>query len=127
MTLSTTEIKHLNKMNRSAQDISLGTTLNDLITSASSVSGTLAVDVATLQGNMVTPGSLLVTTAQAAASAITIQTTVNPIVGKLVQGYRSGSPLTMKTMMTGSNLNITSASPTYWVIAAGDEINYNVW
>jgi hypothetical protein len=110
MAYTTTQIKHLNKMNRASQDVQLGTMLGNLITTGS-----------------LTTGSWSVTGTQASASAITIQTTVKSISGKIVEGFRSGSPLTMKTTVTGSNLNITSASPTYWVIAAADEINYIVW
>jgi hypothetical protein len=73
-------------------------------------------------------GSSTVTSAQASASAITIQTQLTTVRGKIVQATRSGSDLSgVKVLTSGSNLNITSASPTLWVIAENDVINYSVW
>jgi len=105
--MTSKEISQLNKMNRAAQNATLGTRLN------------------TLEG--VVTGSLVVSSAQATASAIVIQTIINPIVGKIVQASRSGSAIpNVKCTTSGSNLNITSASPA-WVIAADDALNYIVW
>ena len=73
-------------------------------------------------------GSSTVTLSQASASAITIQTQLSTIRGKIVQASRSGSLINsgVKVLTTGSNLNITSGSPS-WVIAENDVINYSVW
>ena len=110
MSYTTKQKNDLNRMNRAAQNVTLGTTLDGLVT------------------NMNVSGSLTVTSAQATASAITIQTAVSAIEGKIVQASRSGSQIYgVKCLTTGSNLNITSASPSLWVIAANDEINYSVW
>jgi hypothetical protein len=126
--MNTTQIKNINRMNRASASPLLGQVIQDLITSASSVSGTLAVSVATLETNMTVSSSHVVSGAEATASAITIQTTVSPVVGKIVQATRSGSQIYgVKCLTTGSNLNITSASPSLWVIAADDAVNYIVW
>jgi hypothetical protein len=117
MTFSASNASNVNKMNTYAQRTALGTEVRRL--------GTLSD---TLSTNMVVPGSHVVTSAQATASAITIQTTVAVIEGKMVQAVRSGSQIYgVKCLTTGSNLNITSASPALWVIAENDEINYQVW
>jgi len=107
--LTSTQISNLNRMNRPATSATLGTRLDNLETGAVSAS------------------AFTVTSAQATASAITIQTAVASISGNIVQGVRSGSPIVgVKVLTTGSNLNITSGSPS-WVIAAADTINYIVW
>jgi hypothetical protein len=117
MTFSASSATSVNKMNTYAKRTSLGTEVRRL--------GTLTD---TLSTNMTVSGSLTVTAAQATASAIVIQTGVSVIEGNIVQATRSGSALSgVKTLTSGSNLNITSASPTLWVIAADDAINYIVW
>lgn len=117
MTFSASNASNVNKMNTYAQRTALGTEVRRL--------GTLSD---TLSTNMVVAGSHVVTSAQASASAITIQTAVAVIEGRIVNASRSGSNLTgVKSLTTGSNINITSASPASWVIAADDEINYIVW
>jgi hypothetical protein len=108
--LTSTQIANLNRMNRASTSAAIGTRLNNLETGA------------------VVAGSHVVTSAQASASAITVQTTVSAIEGKMVQATRSGSQIYgVKCLTTGSNLNITSASPSLWVIAENDEVNYVVW
>ena len=108
MTLSSTTIGKLNKMNRAAQDASLGTLLSGLETGA------------------VISGSYTALTADASGSAITITTGGTGLVGHIVQGYRSGSQLSVINVVnSGSNLDITSGGT--WVITAGDIINYIVF
>jgi hypothetical protein len=68
MTYTSKQKRDLNRMNQAAKNVQLGTMLGNLITTGS-----------------LTTGSLSVSTAQASASAITIQTTVNPISGKIVE------------------------------------------
>ena len=109
--LTSTQINAIDKMNEASRRAGgMGTRLN------------------TLETNMVVAGSHVVTAAQASASAITIQTAVAAIEGRIVNASRSGSNLAgVKSLTTGSNINITSASPASWVIAADDQINYIVW
>jgi len=117
MTFSASNASNVNKMNTYAQRTVLGTEVRRL--------GTLTD---TLYTNMTVSGSVTVSSAQASASAITIQTGVAVIDGKIVQASRSGSQIYgVKCLTTGSNLNITSASPSLWVIAENDAINYVVW
>jgi len=74
-------------------------------------------------------GSHAVTSGQASASAIVIQTNLTTVRGKMVNVYRSGSPVSgsaIKVTSSGSNLNITSISGN-WVIAASDEVDYIVF
>ena len=117
MTFSASNASNVNKMNTYAQRTVLGTEVRRL--------GTLTD---TLSTNMTVSGSVTVSSAQASASAITIQTGVAVIDGKIVQASRSGSLINsgVKVLTTGSNLNITSGSPS-WVIAENDAINYIVW
>ena len=131
--ISTTQKNHLNKMNKSAKDVSLGTMLTDLIASGSSVTGTLAVSVSTMEeaSHFLTTGSFAVTAAQHSASSILLSTGTTGIRGFTVQVIRSGSCLsnlyTPKVLVTGgSNLTITSASPS-WVITEDDVINWTVF
>lgn len=86
-----------------------------------------AATAANLGSRMVVSGSHVVTSAQATASSITIQTGVDTIKGKIVQVGRSGSNISAVFATTsGSNLVVTSASATY-KIATSDEVNYIVW
>lgn len=107
MTLSSATINKLNKMNRAAQDASLGTVMAGLETGA------------------VTSGSYTAVTADATGSKITIAFDETGFVGHMVQGYRSGSPLSgLKVINSGSKLDITSTGSSTWIINAGDVINY---
>ncbi len=108
--LTARQISDMNRMNRAATNGTLGTRLSSL------------------ESGAVVSGSHTITSAQASASAVVIQTTVSAIEGKIVGATRSGSSLSgVKTLVSGSNLNITSASPSLWVIAADDQVNYIVW
>jgi hypothetical protein len=83
--LTTKQINHLNHMNRSAQDVSLGTMLG--------TAGILA------------SGSLTVSDSQANASMVIITTGLATVGGFLFNAYRSGSPL-------DSFLNVVAGSAT---------------
>lgn len=116
MTIMTAaQIAKLNKMNRASKDVTLGTRL-----AADEAS------IATLEtGTVVVAASHVVSSAQASASAIVIQTTIPTLTGALVQASRSGSQLyAVNTILSGSNINILSASAGTWKMAANDVINY---
>ena len=104
MSLSSTNVNKLNKMNRAAQDASLGT----------------RIALAPISG------SYVALTADASGSAITIATGQTDLTGHMVQASRSGSQLSIVNVVnSGSNLSITSGGT--WKIAAGDVINYIVY
>lgn len=108
--MTSTQIAHLDKMNRSAQDVSLGTR------------------IAALEGDLGASGSHVVTSGEASASAINITTGIASVTGFIVQGYRSGSPLgAVKVVTSSGSLAITSSASATWVITANDVINYIVW
>lgn len=115
MTISSGNAAKLNKMNRAAKNVSLGTLLQSFESS-----------IATLNGLSIYSGSYAATAADASASSITILTGATGLTGQIVQVTRSGSAnwgYTPKIVNSGSNLTITSASPS-WVIAAADKINW---
>lgn len=118
MAWSSTLIKKVTKMNRASQDANLGYVLDNLITSASSGTGTLVT-------NMTISGSVGVTDAQVNASAVSITTGLSAIKGWIVQTYRTGSPVVRgeKVVATGGTLTVTSGSPGY-IITIGDKINW---
>jgi hypothetical protein len=110
MSISTTQKKHLNNMNRAAQDVQLGTILAALPAALST--GSYAVQSADLLG----------------ASTIKL-TGFTGMVGFILQNRRSGSQVTTEidatisgssvVVKSGSSLVTTSASNT---LAAGDAL-----
>lgn len=101
MSITTTQKNHLNKMNKAAKDVSLG---NLIQTMAS--------------GSPVTAGTTVVSSAQASASSVTIQTGLSTITGFQVQAFRSGSFMPgINVVSSGSNLVVTSGSASYKVTA----------
>jgi hypothetical protein len=110
MSLSTANKTKLNKMNRAAQDASLGTLLG------------------TLETNMITPAAHIVTVTEANASAVVIDSGLDTISGKIVQIFRSGSIVTSDAFVTatGSALGIYPGAATY-TVTGSDVINYLVW
>lgn len=97
--LTTVQQTRLNRSNRAAQDAYLGSRL-------------------------AASGSYIVTATDAAASSITIQTSLPNVTAGIVQAYRSGSPMSaVKQNVSGSKLVVTSASGV-WVITANDVIVY---
>jgi anaerobic glycerol-3-phosphate dehydrogenase len=109
MAYTAKQIKDLNRMNASAQNVALGTTMGNL----------MAV------GNIVS-GSHTVTAAEASASRVVIDTGLDAVVNFFPAYIRSGSPLT-QTWASGSVagtltiVNSASASP-----IAGDIATYLV-
>lgn len=109
MAYTTKEIKRLNRMNTPSQDIALGTTLNALVVGAVSAS------------------AHLVTSAEATASRVTMQTNLSAVNGYILMARQSGSAVrNIYSEVSGSNITMTSASPAY-KIAANDIISYVAW
>jgi len=107
MAYTAKQIKDLNRMNRASQNVSLGTTLGNLMTS----------------GNLVS-GSHTVTTPEMSASRVVLTTGLTAVKAFFSTSLRSGSPLS-PTWTSGSVAgtitvhNSTSASPT-----TGDVLAY---
>ena len=96
MAISSTNKAKLNKMNRAAQNVSLG----DLLAARQSTT---------------------VTDAQANASAVVIDTGLTSIEGFVVQTYRSGSLVqAQKVTSSGGNITINSGS----AVTKDDVINW---
>ena len=102
--ISTTQKNHLNKMNRSAKDVSLGTVLQNL------------------QG--LTSGSLSVTTAQMSASAVTVYNSAATLGFYMFQVTRSGSTLATIFNAVRSGGSLTLVPPTTGSFLVGDKVNY---
>jgi len=102
--LTSTEISKLNKMNRAAQDVSLGTILS----------------VAPI-GGVVTASA-----PQANASAVIIDTGLDANTGYTVQRFNSGSALLSYVTNTSGSL-VISAVTGGDAIVAGDVFNWLAW
>ena len=87
MSFTSSQISHLNKMNRSAKDVSLGTVLSGI--EALSDLGTVA------------SGSYSVTSGEANGSRVVLSTGLSAIKGFMYSYLRSGSP-TGITIVSGS-------------------------
>jgi len=106
--LTTKEIARLNKSMRAAKE------------------GAPHTSSVLLGSRLAASASYIVTAADAAASSITIQTSLPNVNAALIQASRSGSPMyAVKYTTSGSKIVIgTSASGT-WILAAGDVVAYN--
>ena len=105
--ISTANKNRLNHMNRSAQNVNLGTMVANL--------------------GFVSTGSLSVTDAQTNASRVVITTDLTSVGGFIVQRYRSGSPLELNAVsgsVAGTIVCVRPTNITGSVIALGDNINY---
>lgn len=126
--ISAAQKKNLNRMNRASKDVLLGTIVSDLITSASSSTGTLATSIATLQGNATVSASHTVTAGEASASKVILVTGLSSVVGFIGQDLRSGSPIINAKWTTGSVPGTiivesgVSGSPL--PLASGDVVTY---
>ena len=93
MAISTTNEAKLNKMNRAAQNVSLGTLLS------------------TFESNATVSGSLTVSDAQCNASLVDIATGLTAIEGFNIQTYSTGSLIwAQKVVSSGSNLTVYTGS-----------------
>ncbi len=126
--ISAAQKKNLNKMNRASKDVLLGTIVSDLITSASSSTGTLATSIATLQGNATVSASHTVTAGEATASKVILVTGLAKVTGFIGQDLRSGSPIINAKWTSGSVAGTiivesgVSGSPL--PLASGDVVTY---
>jgi len=126
--ISASQKKNLNKMNRASKDVLLGTIVSDLITSASSSTGTLATSIATLQSNATVSASHVVTSGEASASKVILVTGLAKVTGFIGQDLRSGSPIINAKWTSGSVAGTiivesgVSGSPL--PLASGDVVTY---
>lgn len=119
MALTAKQILQMNRMNRAAQNASLGTLVGSLEGTAGQISSAF------------TTGSYTAVAADASASRMIIATGATGIAGFLVQVYTSGSlKSTIKVISSGSNLTVSAGSAvssTIPAIAAGDVANWIVY
>jgi hypothetical protein len=101
--LSTTQVTHLNRMNRASKDANLGTRISLMPVS----------------------GSHTVSTAEANASAVILDSGLGTIYGYLLQVFRSGSPQGSQWITnTSGSLTVKVSSGS---LLSGDVVNYIVW
>jgi len=110
MAITDTQKTKINKMNRAAQDASLGTVVQTLETNAAKI----------------VKGKYVAIAADATAGSKTINTGIT-IAGFIVQVYRAGILLgSCKVTATTTNLKVETNGSDY-VVTANDVINYIVW
>ena len=117
MAITDAQKAKLNKMNRAAQDISLGTVLQ-----------TAETDIGALKTNTakVVRGKYVAILADETAGSKTINAGIT-ISGFIVQVYRANILLAdYKVTATTTNLKVETNSTDY-VVTTGDVINYIVW
>lgn len=114
MSISTVQKNHLNKMNRAAKDVSLGTMLQKM--DANSI---------------VTGSTVVISSAQASASLVSVSTGRTGLIGEIVQVRRSGSATisgssftNIKVINSGSIIDVTSACVAF---AANDVLTWIAW
>jgi hypothetical protein len=136
MGISDSNATKLTKMNRAAQNVTLGTLLQTMesgsaaqtvqITTLMSASQTANSQIVALQaGVMGKSGSQVITSTHTNASVVTIDTGVT-IKGQIVQIYRSGSLTNAGAYVTKSSgsLSIRANTNGSYILTAGDEINW---
>jgi hypothetical protein len=128
MAFTSKQKTHLNNMNRAADDVSLGTVINDLIASGSNT-GTLSTTVGALSASATTAANQLAgLPAHIVAGSYTVQNAdliggstillagYTGLKGFMLQDYRGGSQISGSILnkvgiaITGSNLVINSGS-----------------
>jgi hypothetical protein len=121
-TFSTKQIKDLNHMNRAAQNVNLGTTLETIASASVAAYGFVKIS-----------GSVTAGTAEAAASQVVVATGITGLKGYIVQGYTSTSQIaSLHVSLTGgSNIVITAGSnvpnSTPKAVQSGDTFHYIAW
>jgi hypothetical protein len=111
--LTTSQINHLNRMNRAAQDVALGTRI--------------AADELAMVGTVakaITSGSYPVTSSEISGSRVVIPTTLGTITWFDVNVLKSGSPVTGLNVVnsSGSLLVYPSAISGSWIMATTDVV-----
>lgn len=121
--LSSGNIAKLNKMNKAAQNVYLGTLLS-----------TMESGSATLASNATKSGKVTISDTQANASAVVIDTKLSSITGYIVQTYNTGSPVQGAYVTTSSaSLTVLPNTKAYWgsngsyVISSSYVINWIAW
>lgn len=107
MSLTSTQINHINRMNRASQDVRLGTLVDGFVS------------------HQVTSGSLTASASQASASAITVSTGLDSISGYIVQGFRSGSAISNVYIASNTSGSLTFKSGS--TVTSGDRYNWIAW
>jgi hypothetical protein len=109
--MTTANKTKLNRMNKAAQNVNLGTMLQNM--------------------GAISTGSFTVTAAQMNASLVEVPTGLASVGGFIAQGLRSGSPLNIKTTsgsVAGSfivqNTNIVTTVAGGSIVQTGDVVNY---
>jgi len=118
MAISNANATKINRMNRAADNVDLGTLVQSLQTY-----------VATLQTNATVSGSIAINSTHTNGSVVTINPGLGANKGYIVQLSRSGS------MLTGSGVFVTNSSGSLsvsvtgagWVMTIGDSINWIAW
>jgi hypothetical protein len=116
MAISDAQASKINKMNRAAQDVTLGTAFQ-----------TAQTDIATLQG-AIKSGTYTMVAGDATAGTKTIATGLGKTIsGFIVQIYRSNVLVSgATTTKSSANLTVATNGSTY-VVTAGDVVNYIVF
>lgn len=107
MSLTSTQISHINKMNRASKDVSLGTLVDGFV------------------NNTKISGSVSASSAQASASAVVISTGLSSVSGYIIQGFRSGSAISNVYVASNTAGSITVRSGSS--VVAGDLYNWIAW
>ena len=107
MSFTTVQINHLNRMNKAANSVGLGTKFNKLITSFGA------------------SGSYTAVLADTSASAVTLATGLGTIVGYQVQGFRSGSAITNVYVSSSASGSLIVKSGSF--VNTGDVYNWIAW
>jgi hypothetical protein len=125
--MNSTQIKNINKMNRASASPVLGQIIQDLITSASATTGTLAVAAAAQTAIAGASAYHSVTASEASASRVVLTTGLASVTGFVKTGLRSGADI-------GLNWTSGSVAGTIVVVSGvsaspleNDKLNYIAW
>jgi hypothetical protein len=107
MTISSDHETKLNKMNKAAQNVSLGTI------------------IAGLQNDFIASGSLAVSAAQANGSSVTIYTGLtSTVTGYQINVFRSGSALSSDPYVYASGGSVIITPGASYAVTTADRINW---
>ena len=109
-TMTSTQIKQLNQMNRASQSVQLGTR------------------IAKMQTLDQYAGVYTITTTDAAASSVTLSSSASAITGFLAEVRSAGSLIyTTNIVTSGSNLILKTSASGTWKISGSEIVYYQVW
>jgi len=117
----------LNRMNRAAQKVGMGTEIRRLGQAAD-----IAISASSTQRAIVgASGSATVTSAQASANRVVLSTGLTTIKGFVTGALRSGSPVIQPNVISGSNAGtlvfMTATTGCATALAADDSLWYMAW